>query len=137
MKPELSYDTAVEILEKRGYNLNWVRDENQDSLERRLSGLDENASSATVLNMVEIKGQYYDGWFEDPQSNVDFTKFFAESPNECIVGRMMLYMIAAYGESYSYENLIDDVEEVANFPLYEAPFNKDRALEMEQPLLQQ
>jgi len=135
MEPELSYDTVVEILQDRGYTLNWVRDENQDSLERRLSGLDEDASSATVLDRVEIEGQYYDGWFENPRSNVDFTKFFAESPNELIVGRMMLYMVASYGESYSYEDLVDDVEEVANFSLYEAPFNKDRALEMKQSLL--
>jgi len=135
MEPKLSYDTVVEILQNRGYNLDWVKDENQDSLERRLSRVDEEPSSATVLDMVEIGGQYYDGWFEDPQSTVDFTKFFTESPNECIVGRMMLYMIAAYGEKYSYEDLVDDVEEVANFSLYEAPFNKNRALKMKQSLL--
>jgi len=85
-------------------------------------------SSEIVLDWSEIEGQVYDGLFEDPTTGpeYDFTEFFYSQDE--MVGRMMYYMVSVFGKSYDFESLVDDVETLSNNPLYDAPFDRERAL---------
>lgn len=122
------HNEVVEHLEQNGYDTGWVSEYDKEAVERLSDSFDENVSSEIVLDWSEIEGQVYDGLFEDPNTGpeYDFTEFLYS--HDEMVGRMMYYMVSVFGKSYDFESLVDDIEKLSNNPLYDAPFDRERAL---------
>lgn len=126
---KVDHQTVIDELDARGYEFDdmWVSDlqkSDVDSLDDYTQSPDD---SATALDWLCVEGQTMDGLFEDPQSEYDFTRLLTEFDG--LVARMMYYMISTQGTDYTYENLVEDIEELSNEPLYNAPFDSQRAME--------
>lgn len=119
---------VLEELKSRGFSTDWISDYERQAVD---DIEEENAKTADVLDWLSVEGQVSDGLFEDPYNgpDYDFTFFLTESNN--LVGRMMYYMLSYTGLEYSYEDLVDDVEHLANTAYYDAPFNRQTALDAE------
>jgi hypothetical protein len=124
---ELDHDTVVESLTSRGYNLDYVDDYIEDQVNAASEFLESDAPRHAYLDWYEVEGSVTDGLFEDPYNgpDYDFTEFLT---HEKLLGRMMYYMVSAFGEDYTFENLVLDIETLSNLAYYEAPFDMERAL---------
>lgn len=125
----VNHDVVVRNLEREGYNLEFVSDYDREQVNELDDYIDEDAPTHEILDYVEVEGQVYDGLFEDPSNGpeYDFTEFFV-STDQKLVGRMMYYMVSIVGLGYSYEQLVDDVERLSNTSMYDAPFDREKAL---------
>lgn len=123
---QVDHETVMEELKNRRFKFDnmWVGDYERDQVDNLEDYMEPNASSASVLDWAEIEGQVYDGLFEDPQSEFDFTRFF--TVEEGLVARLMYYMISTQGTDYTYENLVDDIEKLS--VQWDAPFDRHEAL---------
>lgn len=116
---EVSKEETLNTLQERGYNTEWAEN-------IPVTIKDTSAPSHEALDNREVRGQLYDGLFEnDPQ--VDFTELTKLKP---LLGRMMFYMISLYGTDYTYNDLVDDLELLAEE--YEVEFDRKEALEQKQ-----
>lgn len=126
---QVKHEEVLETLENRGYNLAWVKEYTESTVENASDVLVDDVSTSGALDWFEVEGQVYDGLFEDPHNGpeFDFTYFFTGvPPSEQLVGRMMYYMVSSFGTDYQYEDLVDDIETLADE--YDAPFDRQKAL---------
>lgn len=122
---QADHETVMEELQNRGFSTDWVDEYERDAVD----DVEEDAKTADVLDWLEVEGQVTDGLFEDPYNGpeYDFTLFLTESND--LVGRMMYQMLSYAGLSYTYEDLVDDIEHLANTAYYDAPFDRQAALD--------
>lgn len=125
-RPE--HSAVIEELKNRGYSTDWVREYEQDQVQDVIEE-DPDAKTVDVLDWLSIEGQVSDGMFEDPYNGpeYDFTLFLTEQ--EELVGRMMYYMLSFAGFDYTHTDLVDDIESLANTDWYDAPFDRQKALD--------
>jgi hypothetical protein len=120
------HDTAIQALNNRGYNTNWVTEHNsQATYDVAAERFTTDTTPADVLDYLEIEGQVIDGLFEDTHNgpDYDFTELFT-LPG--LIGRMMYFGISFAGTDYTYQDLLNDIEHLAT-TRYNAPFNKQQA----------
>jgi len=123
------HQEVVDELQSRGFQDEFVDDYEYGQVKEAKEKFSDDAKTADVLDSLDVEGQVSDGLFEDPVNGpeYDFTNFFTVSKN--LVGRMMYHMMAYTNFEYTYEDLVADIEHLANTAYYDAPFDKQKALE--------
>lgn len=118
------HERALELIEVRGYNTQLVTEEISQDIEN--IRLDSDTQTYKVLDWVEVEKQVYDGVWDGPGNGpeFDFSHFLAE--NEPLVGRMMYYMVSWEGEKYTYEDLVSDLEKLAEKMYVDATFTREK-----------
>lgn len=106
-----THEDVIADLEKRGENLEWVdNDMIIDDSFKNIYG--ESPESYLILDYVEVEGQVTDGIWENSKESLDF-KLLLTKFDGAIKGRMLYYMKSYFGLSYNEEDLIDDLERLA------------------------
>lgn len=120
------HNTAIDEVNDRGFDTDWVTKYNsQATYDVAADRFTTDIPTQHVLNYLEIEGQVTDGLFEDPYNgrDYDFTELFT-LPG--LIGRMMYFGISFAGTDYTYQDLLNDIEQLADNQ-YNAAFNKQAA----------
>lgn len=133
---EADHEDVISELKDRGFTdeqLSWVDEYWQEKVtdfsEDETDPILDISDSAVVLDKLSVEGQVSDGMFESPRSEYDFTRFFTDTVDGKMLGRQLYIMLSTQGLDYTYEDLVDDVEELAWCGLYNAPFDREEALQ--------
>jgi len=118
-----THEEVLKHLKEEGFYTDWVNEHTKSDVDDLDTIMKEDEVPRTeILEWLEVEGQCTDGAFEDPRSEYDFTRLLVEDPE--LPGRMLYYMKSVCGLEYSYEDLINDIQILADMPYYNAPFSQ-------------